>query len=195
MPRSWVLGIAASLGAVLVAVASSGGVFFDRGSTGGETPVTLSPTTASVLGETVSRPSPTTTTTAPSSFPAVTVTTVDAFAAALAAATPPPAASTTSSTTTSTSPPAPITPVSASSAAPGVTLLLDASPAAASRSVDLRLAMRFDDLRVLRTTSVDFGDGKVVDGGVQPWACGAPGVPNPYVLTVPTHTYRAAGTY
>jgi PKD repeat protein len=55
--------------------------------------------------------------------------------------------------------------------------------------------MRFDDLRVLRTTSVDFGDGKVVDGGVQPWACGAPGVPNPYVLTVPTHTYRAAGTY
>lgn len=191
--RSWILVIAASLGAVVIAVASSGGAFLDRGRAGDETAVPLPTTTATatVRGLTLTRTSPTTTT-VPSPSPSVTVTTIDAFAAALAAATPP--AGSTSSTTT-TSPPGAITPASASSAAPGATLLLDAAPAAASRALDLRLSVHFEDFRVLRTARVDFGDGKAVDGAVQPWACGAPDAPNPYVVTVPTYAYRAPGSY
>jgi hypothetical protein len=99
------------------------------------------------------------------------------------------------STTTSTTQPRPITPASASASAPGVVLTLDVSPASGARSLELSLAARFADARVLRAVRADLGDGTVVDGKVEPWACNAPGAPNPYVLSLPAHTYRSPGTY
>lgn len=148
-----------------------------------------------VLGATEPRPAP-----APSTpAPPVTATTMNPLVAYLATSTTSTTTTTTTtappSTTTSTTSPAPIAPASATVTAPGVTLALDVAPADGVRSLQARLSARFEDARVLRAVRVDFGDGTVLPGDVQPWECGAPGAPNPYELMLPAHTYGSPGTY
>jgi capsular exopolysaccharide synthesis family protein len=185
------LAVAATAAFVLVAAAGSAAAINqgwpDRRSAEPTAAATAPPT---VLGMTVTRPpDPVTTTTvttvrpAPPAPPTTTSTTR-----------PPATTSTTVKATTTTTLPPSITPASATAAGAGVSLTLEATPVR-RRSVTMRLTTGLSEGRVLRAVRIDYGDGKVVEPGIEEWACWAPGAPNPYVLTAPTRSYGATGTY
>lgn len=152
---------------------------------------------ADVLGAVDARPDPAEPT-------ATTATTLNPLAAYLATSTtststttttttaPP---STTTTTTPPAAPPAALMPASATATTSAVTLELEVTPAEQTRSLRASLSARFDDSRVLRGVSVDFGDGNVVPAAVQEVECNDPAAPNPYELALPAHTYASPGTY
>jgi hypothetical protein len=145
------------------------------------TTVAAEPTT-STTATTVPAVSPPPTTAAPPTTRPTTATTV-----------------TTRSTTTTTVSPA-ITAIqrqTSSQVFSGLQLTLTASPpwSGAVRTAGFQLTAEFGDTRVLRSVYIDFGDGAAADADMRAWDCWDPAAPNPHVVSGPSHTYAAAGTY
>ena len=169
----------------------------ERGST-----QTADATATTVPADTTST---TATTVAAEPTTSTTATTVPAVSPPPTTAAPPTTRPTTATTvatrsTTTTTVPSAITAIqrqTSSQVFSGLQLTLTASPpwSGAVRTAGFQLTAEFGDTRVLRSVHIDFGDGAAADADVRAWDCWDPAAPNPHVVSGPTHTYAAAGTY
>jgi capsular exopolysaccharide synthesis family protein len=210
------LAVVATAGVALVAVAGSAAAvgFGWPGGDASRKEASAAATSPTVLGVTVTRPpdaglDTTTTTLAGPPVTAPPVTTMTRPAETTTTTRPKPTTTTTAKPVTTTTVPYRIAPGSATAAARGVAMTLEATPGSLTdmhgrnRSVALRLGVRFTDVRVLRSVKIEYGDGKVIGGaqinqpsdwqGGNPYECHDPPAPTPYVLIRPARQMDRSG--